>query len=246
MNIFYWFPFIRISKFILLYFNLGTFDWCKNCASISDFYQGMGKYRHCGIALSSAEKVLKNVFKKIKESEDTENLLISESEVLELQAEINKKFVKLDGILIKNAVEAINAKKEAILCGDTWTSSLPEDEGDIKIDIHNSMVVEDIDSNGIAEKSVQSIPSVQALSQHPLGTQVSLFSGCPVDDIPYLRLGEIDVFDKARKVFLRATVRIEDAKKVFLLDGTFLIFSYLFLNLITKITENMVLLFTFF
>ena len=65
----------------------------------------MGKYRHCGIALSSAEKVLKNVFKKIKESEDTENLLISEGEVLELQAEINKKFVKLDGILIKNAVE---------------------------------------------------------------------------------------------------------------------------------------------
>ena len=41
----------------------------------------------------------------------------------------------------------------------------------------------------------------------------SLFSGCPVDDIPYLRLGEIDVFDKARKVFLRATVRIEDTKR---------------------------------
>ena len=201
--------------------NAGTFDWCKNCASISDFYQSMGKYRHCGIALASAEKVLKNVFQKIKESQDVENLIISEIEALELQAEINKKFIKLDGILIKNAVEAINAKKEALLCGDIWTSPVPEDEGDIKIDIHNSMVIEDIESDGTTEQSIQSIPVVIVPSQHPLGTQVSLFSGCPVDDIPYLRFGEIDIFEKARKLFLRATIRIEDAKKVFLLDGSF-------------------------
>ena len=219
------FIYIFLCECILSLKNAGTFDWCKNCASISDFYQSMGKYRHCGIALASAEKVLKNVFQKIKESQDVENLIISEIEALELQAEINKKFIKLDGILIKNAVEAINAKKEALLCGDIWTSPLPEDEGDIKIDIHDSMIMEDIDSDGTTEQSIQSTPVITIPSQHPLGTQVSLFSGCPVDDIPYLRFGEIDIFEKARKLFLRATIRIEDAKKVFLLDGSFCIDS---------------------
>ena len=64
-----------------------------------------------------------------------------------------------------------------------------------------------------------SLPPTTSPSPSSIGTKVSLFTGCPVDDIPYLRFGEIDCFEKARKLFLRATSRIEEAKKVFPLDG---------------------------
>ena len=175
----------------------------------------MGDYRHCGIALASAEKILKIVFKKLKESkvENNEFFGVSENEAFELQAEINKKFVKLDGIVLKMAVDAINAKKEAMLSGDVWTPPIAEDETDIEINSDDVIVVEDINSDGVVEQSTQET------SLPPLGMQVSLFSGCTVDDISYLRFGEIDLFDKARRLFLRATARIEDAKKIFLLDG---------------------------
>ena len=55
--------------------------------------------------------------------------------------------------------------------------------------------------------------------------QVCLFTGYPVKQTLYLRSGVITDFNTARTVFLRATARIEELKKIFVLDGEYRISS---------------------
>eukprot|EP01035_Chromulina_nebulosa_P061770 gene61770-84483_t len=49
--------------------------------------------------------------------------------------------------------------------------------------------------------------------------EVEFFAGIPVTPILLLSVREVDTFEKARSIFLRAAARIEAAKKYYVLDG---------------------------
>jgi KIF-1 binding protein C terminal len=210
---------------------LGAFDWVKNCSSIADFYQSMEKPRHCALALSSAQKILnEKVMAKIK--------AFTEQDVLELDAEINKKWARLDVKILKLAFEFQMAKRHAFESGEVLEDpAIGEDDEDgdclpsvplakPAVGPTSDLVVEDVgDTDGnSAEKTPpvpQSVPASALVSVSSSSLQSSIFSGCVVNETPFLRFGEVTSFETARIIFLRANSRIEEAKKKYVLDGEF-------------------------
>jgi KIF-1 binding protein C terminal len=217
---------------------LGAFDWVKNCSSIADFYQSMEKPRHCALALSSAQKILsEKVMAKIKASTTPEEMDVTEQDVLELEAEINKKWARLDVKVLKLAFEFQMAKRHAFESGEVLEDPIIEEDDDGEglpsvplakpaVGPTSDLVVEDVgDTNGDStEKTAPVPPSVPAsalVSVSSSSLQSSIFSGCVVNETPFLRFGEVTSFETARILYLRANSRIEEAKKKYVLDGEF-------------------------
>jgi KIF-1 binding protein C terminal len=218
---------------------LGAFDWVKNCSSIADFYQSMEKPRHCALALSSAQKILsEKVMAKIKASTTPEEMDVTEQDVLELEAEINKKWARLDVKVLKLAFEFQMAKRHAFESGEVLEDPIIEEDDEDgeglpsvplakpAVGPTSDLVVEDVgDTNGDStEKTAPVPPSVPAsalVSVSSSSLQSSIFSGCVVNETPFLRFGEVTSFETARILYLRANSRIEEAKKKYVLDGEF-------------------------
>lgn len=218
----------------------GAYDWVKNCSSIADFYQSMEKPRHCALALSSANKILnEEVFAKIRLSTTPEEFSVTEQDGMELEAEINKKWARLDVKVLKSAFDIEMAKRHALESGEAWKDPIVvEEEGDCahaecsppvpvattEIGPKDDLVLEDVLD---ADSCTVTTPTLSATSPRPVQTsltlsrplQSSIFSGCLVNDTPFLRYGEVTSFETARIIFLRANARIEDAKKKYVLDG---------------------------
>jgi hypothetical protein len=202
----------------------------------------MEKPRHCALALSSAQKILtEKVMAKIKASTTPEEETpLTEQDVLEVEAEINKKWARLDVKVLKLAFEFQMAKRHALESGEVLEDpTVREDdedgEGLISIPLGkpavgptSDLVVEDVgDMDG--DRAVKTAPvpaSVPASAPVPVSApssrvKSSIFTGCIVDDTPFLRFGEVTSFETARIIFLRANSRIEEAKKKYVLDGEF-------------------------
>ena len=219
----------------------GAFDWVKNCSSIADFYQSMEKPRHCALALSSAQKILnEKVSAKIKASSTPEDLYVTEEDVLELEAEMNKKWARLDVKVLKLAFEFQMAKRHALESGEVLEDPVVgenDDDGEglpsvplakVAVEPKSDLVLEDVgDTDGSsAVKSPPVSPPVPVSLPVPVSSassrlQSSIFSGCVVNETPFLRFGEVASFETARLIFLRANSRIEEAKKKYVLDGEF-------------------------
>jgi len=70
-------------------------------------------------------------------------------------------------------------------------------------------------------------------------SEVEFFTGIPVTPISLLSSNDIDSFEKARTVFLRAATRIEVAKKHYVLDGT----NNSLIVLLKKLNHNWIFVF---
>jgi KIF-1 binding protein C terminal len=213
----------------------GAFDWVKNCSSIADFYQSMEKPRHCALALSSAQKILnEKVSAKIKASSTPEELYVTEEDVLELEAEMNKKWARLDVKVLKLAFEFQMAKRHALESGEVLEDPVVgenDDDGEglpsvplakVAVEPKSDLVLEDVgDTDGSSAVKAPPVSLPVPVSPASSRSQSSIFSGCVVNETPFLRFGDVTSFETARLIFLRANSRIEEAKKKYVLDGEF-------------------------
>ena len=129
---------------------LAAYDWVKNCACIADFYQSMDKQQIAALALSSAHKVLheKVIIKVKKDTNSNEESItgagagagagvgigsVTEQDCIDLNSEINKKWIKLDMKMMKIAFEIETERVLAIDRGESFTLPIYDDDLD---DLH--------------------------------------------------------------------------------------------------------------
>ena len=205
-------------------------DWVKNCCGISDYYLAMKEYKHCALALASAEYVLRTAafpqivrYNQDKDAQSNERLFVSGNlHSLEIEAELHRKGMVLDVFMLKRAYNKEKLLESARAVGA------------------DAAVIEDIHSDAEFQNSVNDFSSKSGIdSKPPLGEEpcstvfssvtgqlsvagkVEFFQGVPVDPAVCSLLGprEVRDFETARQVFLRAAARIELAKKFYVLDG---------------------------
>lgn len=218
-----------------------SLDWVKNCCGIADFYLAMRQYNNCALALSSAEAILKKyAIPRILAADPQENSSIKKLEsgnnnfvsgninAAEIEADLARRWAMLDVNVLRRSFERMKNFQSAMSLG-------------LKVeDIEAEMAAEDapaeaddFDYAAFVQRSATSLPDVLAASgtvfqkaEATVGTgagagagEVEFFTGIPVKPTSNLNRGDIKTFEDARLIFLRATARIEFAKKYYVLDG---------------------------
>lgn len=210
-------------------------EWVKNCCGLSDFYLSQHSYRLAALALSSAEMILKEKIirtlynemeKQMKAAAEGEsggekgkeggemkkktnekpNFASGNLNAAEIEADLHKRWVFLDSHLLKEA-------------SDRWKLLLAN---------NNEEGIDECFLNP-DEDSVYSQLLIEKIGDPPVD-KIRVFEHLPVSVMTVLRPLEINSFEDARIVFLRATSRLEQAKKYFVLDGK--VFPPLFLYII--------------
>eukprot|EP01038_Epipyxis_sp_PR26KG_P004400 gene4400-6223_t len=207
-------------------------EWVKNCIGLSDFYMSMKQYNNCGLSLASAEFVLKEHIIKNNKSSIIQNDLHDEnSKIVQMEAEVNKKWAVLDVNILKRSFEFENEKSNALYNNLDVDEILQQFQLESAEDFSiiqsqsKSDSLASIDTNDISIESSEMPDTVfknkliQSYYQSQEDKTVRFFESIPIKPISLLSIGDIDNFDKARVVFLRAAARIEAAKKYFVLDG---------------------------
>jgi hypothetical protein len=261
-------------------------EWVKNCCGISDFYSSMKQYNNCALALSSAETVLKNAKGKLAVDIANNN----QSYLLEIEAEVHKKWTAFYVKILKRAFEIENEKMNALLDGRNEIILETDNEKDFQVPIsiinnhnnndHNntnnlatamqideantSVVTNSNDGNNIMNVDNTEIEKINLedidknidknntniknnlnltlksrliasyLSSKELKL-VSFFENLPIAPITLLNSRDIETFENARIVFLRAVTHLEAAKKYYILDGLLLIyfiFNIIFIKIV--------------
>ena len=188
-----------------------SLDWVKNCMGICDFYLAMGHYKKCALGLMSAEKVLTT---KVR-NPDSDAIIEEDSEIAEQDAELQRRWANLDIALLTRAyrieVDTLNCEQEGV----PYQNSNDED-------------IEDND-NGAAIRATSkatdsniSFPPITVFEENrneSSDDEIEYFSGIPICSVPFLCVGDIKQYETARVVFLRAQMRIDAAKRFYLLDG---------------------------
>ena len=218
-----------------------AYEWSKNCAGIADFYQAMEKYRHCAVALSSAEKILsEKVIAKFKQAAATATVTATVlsphetciggvifSEVMELEADISRRWARLDAKLLKTAFDTENARKCALDTNMPWADdAVAVDDADEISGVGALYLLPPTPpattiASTTTTATTPTTPNVATATTATIAndksdnfahtdsapSQIALFNGLPVADIPLLRPNLIRTFEDARKVFLRAATR---------------------------------------
>lgn len=222
-----------------------AFDWAKNCAGIADFYQAMEKYHYCAAALASAEKVLHDkVLVKLRAtaaaadaassssssaaSSSSSSILLADA--IELEADICRRWARLDSKILKMAFDADCARRAAMEADMPWAEAVPVDDEEggfgplLQVESPRAVATaERATPTATAAATITATTTTAAAGGETNGesvnAQIELFRGLPVNNTPFLRPQDVTAFESARAVFLRAATRIEAAKKVFVLDG---------------------------
>jgi len=187
-------------------------DWAKNCIGISDFFQAMGMFQKCSLALLSARAVVD----KAKANPE----LYALADIEEQNAVLNRCFANLDVSVFKRAFERALALQEAKLFSEQGE---PEKAATL-----TEQVMAEVD--GVSEEQEVVHASKHATLLAKAGDSVfvcgssseaslEFFKGLLVTQAPYLLDKDIDSFDDAKTIYLRASQRIEEAKKFYVLDG---------------------------
>jgi hypothetical protein len=197
-------------------------DWVKNCCGIADFFLALSHFQSCALALSSAEKVLRERVIRALHNELTNadaaltidtnrkpNYVSGNLNAVEIEAELHRRWAVLDGHILK---QASNREKDNQVMRD----ELRLDSSEISaMRAHHKKEQHEVDDDLLVDRLRQE----QAVKSAGDEQQLSFFSGLPVVLPPYCNFYDIMTFDAARIVFLRAATRIEAAKKYFVLDG---------------------------
>ena len=83
-------------------------EWVKNCSGIADYYLATNNYLHGWYALLSAESVIQTIAQDELDSSDVE-------EYTEVEANLQRRFIKLDVSVLKIAYELKLAEAEGII-----------------------------------------------------------------------------------------------------------------------------------
>jgi hypothetical protein len=91
-------------------------EWAKNCAAMADFYISSLMYRRASMALLSAECIVRSAGESLSagDASDSDNLK-------DIQADLNRRFVGLDSLILKRAKDRYEAIANAVEFGIEWT-----------------------------------------------------------------------------------------------------------------------------
>ena len=161
----------------------------------------------------------------------------------EIRGDLNRRFARMDVNLLKRAVEDEISRINSYI-GDVMKNvesdiekECGEDEelyGKLKLEKIDSKLITTTDelrcsifkfdpnnpqdqSDGIKIMKEEEEDSKDGIIS--IIRKRDFFVGLPVPEMPLTRKGSIDSFEKARIIFLRAAGRIEEAKKIFPMDG---------------------------
>lgn len=177
-----------------------AFEWSKNCCGMSDFYISISYYRRAALALSSSEYILKTKVLNNLQSNSNYNI-----ETIELQADINKRWVKLDLIIFKRAYEREIMRQNVTELDIEW-----QEVDDVEPDLSAEQSLLESNNNQTNQQTVFSFSK---------NDPASLFSGLQVPQPTDYGVADITTFESARLLYIRAVARLEEAKKVYVLDG---------------------------
>lgn len=212
-----------------------SLDWVKNCCGISDFYLAMRQYNNCALALASAENILKKyaipriliadpeMNSAIKKLESGNNNFVSGNiNAAEIEADLARRWAMLDVSVLRRGFERMKNFESAGSLGlkiaDIEAEMAAEDAPAEAEDFNMTDFM--LQSTTVATDPSTVFQKTEATSQSTSPVQeVEFFTGIPVKPVTHLNRGDIKSFDDARAIFLRATARIEFAKKYYVLDG---------------------------
>ena len=219
-----------------------SLDWVKNCCGISDFYLAMRQYNNCALALASAESVLKKYAiprilaanpdenSSIKKLDSGNNNFVSGNiNAAEIEADLSRRWALLDVRVLRRAFERAKNYESAISLGikleDIEAEMAAEDGPSEAEDFNMAAFLARQTPAASAESSVSGSAEEGTVFQKAEATaqgsvqEVEFFTGIPIKPTSSLQGGDIKSFEDARVIFLRATARIEFAKKYYVLDG---------------------------
>ena len=159
----------------------------------------------------------------------------------EVRGDLNRRFARMDLNLLKRAVEDELMRVNDYMAGiskvkESVIEELDENEelyGKLKLEKVDSKLITTLDelrcsifkvdsSNRLDQLDGITITTKGGESNHEIISIMrkrEFFVGLPVPEMPLTKEGSIDCFEKARLIFLRASGRIEEAKKIFPMDG---------------------------
>lgn len=173
-------------------------DWVKNCMGIADFYRAMDRFKESAMALASAEKVFTDkVIVSLYQELDSHS-----SSPAEGGPKPHQKPNFVSGSLNAAEIEADLHRRWALL--DTLALSRASDQFRLR--------------------QLDNLPPAAPASASEgdeAEEEVEFFSGFKVviKGAQLWEPGYVTTFEPARKLFLRAVSRLENAKKYYLLDG---------------------------
>lgn len=193
----------------------------------------MKQFRNCSLALSSAEKILRqyiihsldNLEPKVSSSSSSSSTTATQLSNLrqtssEMEADLHRRFVTLDVFILKRAGSIHKDRLLALEMGElNYVPEIEDSEDDFQPS--KKPPAESVFSFASSSSSSSSSAAASSSSAAKDAGEVEFFAGIPVTPILLLSVREVDTFEKARSIFLRAAARIEAAKKYYVLDGKF-------------------------
>lgn len=203
-------------------------EWVKNCAGMANFFVAMRQYNNCALALTTAEKVLHdNVAPRIsalvattiadtntgttaKSKKPKVNVADLQELAAEVQADIDRRYVSLDGLILKRSCTMYKESIASAELGMDWDPSAYEGDSN---SVEDFIPVE----TAMPPPPPTNEPTTDT-PEEPVLSTTEFVTGVPVKPTAHLTKA-IAAFAVARVVFLRAGTRIEAAKKHFVLEG---------------------------
>jgi len=208
-----------------------AYDWAKNASSIADYYLAINNFRKCSLALTSTEYVLKekvmNIIqeeslmyrqdskddpsKSSSEAEYAKRKIIGassllESDVQETYGDLCRRFIRMDLCLLKASFD-YNFSGSNTAAANEYDNEEEE--------LGKLTLVRVTDDN--VDSVFSAIESVA--NEGKIIRKREFYQHLPVPEMKLVDPRDINTFEKAREVFLRAISRVEIAKKIFVLDG---------------------------
>lgn len=190
-------------------------EWVKNCCGIGDYYLATQQYFSCSCALLSAERVLKEkviatLYEEMErqlpssetstgKSNQKPNFVQGSLNAAEIEADLHRRFAILDVQILKQAAQRVRELQAA-----------------------DSMGVDPalVSSQYVNEEDNERYTALKALARDEKeGEKVAFFDDLWIAVMSLVRIADVNTFEDARKVFLRAAARIDSAKKYYVLDG---------------------------
>lgn len=199
-------------------------DWVKNCVGFSDFFLAVGQLKKASVTLLSARKVLE-LQRKPEQNKAWD----------EQMADLTRRLANLDLIILKRGFELALALQEAKQYAEQGEGEIAKEMLEAAMQAANTEVQEEEHIENIhaaataearkkrkaAEDSGEADATVftAAASAAAKATELEFFPGLVITVAPYMVAGDVNDFDDAKAVFGRANTRLEQAKKVYVMDG---------------------------
>jgi hypothetical protein len=154
---------------------------------------------------------------------------IRNTDILEFEASVHRRYIRLDLTVLRLAFEREQTRLNFVEMNEEFSEADIENDEDRleeEFDRNDALQFNSNDNlscinhgNSSDTNNDLSMDSIQLNFTPSSATNDVVFKGIHVTPLPYLKIRDIKSFEVAREIFLRASSRIEAAKKILILDG---------------------------